>query len=134
MCVRHEGKWQGMNWITQQKRLAIYLRDGAACCWCGATVEDGVKLSLDHIVPHSKKGTNDATNLITCCKRCNDSRGARSAKRFAHIIAAYLDHGVKAENIIASIQKKRYSILPLEEAKKMIDRRGSAFKALQSIK
>ncbi|KKK72946.1 hypothetical protein LCGC14_2898780, partial [marine sediment metagenome] len=37
-------KNQGMNWIRPEKRLAIYLRDGLACCYCGATVEDGTKL------------------------------------------------------------------------------------------
>lgn len=32
--------WQGMNWIRQEKRYAIYLRDGLACVWCKATIED----------------------------------------------------------------------------------------------
>jgi len=30
MTVRNEGVWQGMNWIRQEKRLAIYLRVGLA--------------------------------------------------------------------------------------------------------
>jgi hypothetical protein len=51
---------QGMNWIRQEKRLAIYLRDGLACCWCGFTVEDGVRFTLDHIVPRQMGGGNDA--------------------------------------------------------------------------
>src|SRR5438128_11454104 len=36
-------KNQGMNWIRPEKRLALYLRDGLACCYCGEAVEDGAK-------------------------------------------------------------------------------------------
>jgi len=38
---------QGMNWIRKEKRLAIYLRDGLACGYCGQSIEDGAKLTLD---------------------------------------------------------------------------------------
>lgn len=132
MNTRQEN-WQGMNWITQRKRLAIYLRDGCACKWCGAAVEDGVKLTLDHVKPHSKGGTNDESNLITACKRCNDSRGARSLKAFAAAVATYLNHGVQAEAILAEVKAaQRRSIKPhLVEAAALIERRGSALKALQ---
>jgi 5-methylcytosine-specific restriction endonuclease McrA len=50
--ARSRGEWQGMNWIRQEKRLAIYLRDGLACGYCGDSVENGAKLSLDHLKPH----------------------------------------------------------------------------------
>jgi 5-methylcytosine-specific restriction endonuclease McrA len=79
MNARARGDWQGMNWIRQEKRLAIYLRDGCACVWCGAKVEEGAQLTLDHVRCHSAGGSNAASNLVTACKRCNDSRGARSA-------------------------------------------------------
>ena len=75
--ARGRGVYQGMNWITQKKRLAIYLRDGLACAYCGASVETGAQLSLDHLIPHSEGGTNHESNLVTCCSRCNSSRGAR---------------------------------------------------------
>lgn len=43
-------KWHGGKWIRVERRLGIYLRDGLACVWCGASVEqDGVQLSLDHL-------------------------------------------------------------------------------------
>jgi 5-methylcytosine-specific restriction endonuclease McrA len=75
---RHANGGQGMNWIRKEKRLAIYLRDGLACCYCGGAVEDGAKLTLDHIKCHDHGGSNDATNLVTCCHSCNSARGARS--------------------------------------------------------
>ena len=69
-----KNSWQGMNWIRQEKRLAIYLRDGMACAYCGATVERGATLSLDHLLPAAKGGSNGEGNLITCCTVCNSRR------------------------------------------------------------
>ena len=46
--------------------MAIYMRDGLACAYCGAAVEDGAQLSLDHITPDSLGGDNQADNLVTC--------------------------------------------------------------------
>lgn len=130
--ARSNGNWQGMNWIRQEKRLAIYLRDGCACGWCGSKVEDGAQLSLDHYVPHCKGGSNKETNLVTSCKRCNDSRGARSAKAFSTAVAQYVNHGVRADAILAHVRDcKTRSLKPfIAEAKRLIALRGSAFKAL----
>ena len=122
-----------MNWIRQEKRLAIYMRDGLACVWCGVAVESGTSLSLDHVTPHSHGGSNGAENLITCCERCNKSRGARSVKLFAAAVAEYLDHGVEPVEIIAHVRAACRRELPLAEAKKMIARRGSAARVLAEM-
>jgi len=66
---------QGMNWIRRSTRLAIYARDGWCCVYCGAAAEQrGVGLTLDHVVPCDRGGTNEPENLVTCCKGCNDSK------------------------------------------------------------
>lgn len=65
----------GGGWIKPYKRLAIYLRDGMACAYCGAKVEDGASLSLDHLLPQSYGGSNGEGNLVTCCLLCNAKRG-----------------------------------------------------------
>ena len=133
MNARNSGNWQGMNWIRQDKRLAIYLRDGCACVYCGAKVESGATLTLDHVVAHSKTENNDATNLVTCCKRCNDSKGARSTPKFVAAVAVYLNNGVKAAEILKHVRNcqrrdlKQYRA----EAKELVARRGSAFAALK---
>ena len=122
--------WAGMNWIRQEKRLAIYLRDGLSCVYCGASVEDGAQLSLDHLTPDSKGGVNDATNLVTCCSRCNSSRGDRPFRTFARATARYLNHGVTAAQIVAHVENARRRVLPLDEAKTLIARRGSVARVL----
>lgn len=130
--ARARGDWQGMNWIRQEKRLAIYLRDGAACVYCGDGIDDGAVLTLDHLHPHVRGGGNGATNLVTACKRCNDSRGARPLEQFVAVVAEYLDHGVMAKHILAHVEKCRNRKLDLITAKALIARRGSAFAALRS--
>jgi CRISPR/Cas system Type II protein with McrA/HNH and RuvC-like nuclease domain len=48
-------------------RNRIYKRDGYECVYCGSHKN----LTLDHVVPKSKGGTNDWTNLVTSCIKCN---------------------------------------------------------------
>lgn len=122
---------QGMNWISQHKRLAIYLRDGLACAYCGAGVESGTKLTLDHLTPYSLGGSNKETNLVTCCLSCNSARGNRDVKAFVAGVAAYL--GTDANEILKGIRNRIRRVLPLAEAKQMVARRGSCAKALAEL-
>lgn len=123
-------KNQGMNWIRQEKRLAIYLRDGMACVYCGASVEDGAQLTLDHLTPVSRGGANEAGNLVCACTRCNSSRGARSVSAFAAAVAGYLNHGTTAAEIIAHVRRTARRVLPMDEARGLIARRGSVARVL----
>jgi 5-methylcytosine-specific restriction endonuclease McrA len=123
----------GMNWISQHKRLAIYLRDGLACCYCGASVTDEVKLTLDHIIPHSHGGSNNETNLVTCCHTCNSIRGNRSVEAFAQATAEYRNNELKASDIVKHIAKTSSRPLDIPYAKELISRQGSCFKALKTL-
>jgi 5-methylcytosine-specific restriction endonuclease McrA len=114
--------WQGMNWVRQTTRLALYLRDGLACAYCGVSAEDGGQLTLDHIKPHSKGGDNHTSNLVTCCHQCNTKRGNKSVAKFAQDRA---DHVRKC----ARRELKQYR----QEARTLIARRGSVARVLASI-
>jgi hypothetical protein len=128
--ARHAGDWQGMNWIRQDKRLAIYLRDDLACTYCGKGVEQGATLSLDHIRPHSKGGSNHESNLVTCCTLCNSSRGNRSLTVFAAAVDSYI--GVPVGTVAKKVRNQTSRKLApyRQQAKAMIEERGSAAKAL----
>jgi hypothetical protein len=43
------------------------------CAYCGKSSD----ISIDHLIPKSKGGTNCADNLIRVCKHCNSSKGAK---------------------------------------------------------
>lgn len=81
------------SWCRAQKRLAIWLRDGLACAYCGATVEGGALLTLDHLVPG---GSHDAGNLITACYSCNSARGCKSIRRWYGVLRG---KGLDAERV-----------------------------------
>ena len=114
-----------MNWIRPNTRLAIYLRDGMACAWCGQSVEDGIMLTLDHCKPRSKGGTNDVDNLVTSCNHCNSSRGNRSMMKFATVVSAYVDAEMP-QGIVRHINNcRRRDIAQFKvEAKAMMSRRN----------
>ena len=130
---RGKRHWQGMNWCRQSTRLAIYLRDGLACAYCGQAIEDGAQLTLDHLTPHSRGGGNEARNLVTACKRCNSARGNRSVRAFTRATAEYLNHGVTPDEIEKHVRACARRVLPRAEAMEMIARRGSAAAALAAL-
>jgi len=123
--------WTGSKWIRPEKRLAIYLRDGMACAYCGVSVEDGGQMSLDHLKPASNGGSNEASNLVTCCRRCNSARQDRPVASFAAGVADYL--GVDVVDITGHIRNCRRRQPKLVEAKRLIARRGSAAKVLAEM-
>ncbi len=49
-------------------RKNILQRDNNCCQYCGYT---GKELSIDHVIPRSRGGTDDWLNVITACLRCN---------------------------------------------------------------
>jgi 5-methylcytosine-specific restriction endonuclease McrA len=130
--TKRQKEWKGMNWIRQDLRLAIYLRDSLACVWCGDSIENGAQFAVDHIMPHSLGGTNKPTNLVTSCVRCNCSRGNRSVEEFAVAVAAYLDHDVKPFEIVKHVAETSNRDISSfrARAKLMITHRGSAARVL----
>jgi len=56
-------------------RFFIYYRDNFKCIYCGrSSIEDGVKLEVDHVFPKSKGGENNMNNYITSCVDCNKNK------------------------------------------------------------
>lgn len=58
----------GQKWIRNEKRCAIYARDGFRCVYCG----ERKRLCLDHLDP---EGGNAEDNLVSSCWDCNTDKG-----------------------------------------------------------
>jgi len=73
------------SWITKTKRLAIYLRDGFTCAYCGLDLHhaDPRDVTLDHLTPRIDGGSNKPSNLITACLSCNSSKQDKPWTQFA---------------------------------------------------
>lgn len=78
--------------VRPKARFEILKRDGFTCAYCGATPPN-VLLEVDHIVPRAEGGTDDDSNLITACERCNRGKGAVPLQQAAdaHLRAVSLE-------------------------------------------
>jgi 5-methylcytosine-specific restriction endonuclease McrA len=72
------------KWINKTKRLAIYIRDGFTCACCGTDLKahESWGITLDHLVCWADGGTDEASNLVTCCRKCNTDRGDKAWTAF----------------------------------------------------
>lgn len=78
--VEHEGTiWRrgtargDRRAIPKSIRIFVMERDGWACVLCGV----GHALTLDHIQPYSKGGSDEPSNLRVLCRSCNSKKGNR---------------------------------------------------------
>lgn len=49
-----------------------------ACCYCGSESN----LSLDHVIPRNKLGSDSPENLLPACRHCNSAKGSRDVLLF----------------------------------------------------
>lgn len=66
----------GVQERKRQKRIREYVinRDGMICCYCDQPLTQET-VTMEHIVPDSKRGTYNTTNLTVSCSSCNNRRG-----------------------------------------------------------
>ena len=54
-------------------RFNVFLRDKFTCQYCG----DKKDLTFDHLLPKSKGGITDWSNVVTACSTCNVKKGGK---------------------------------------------------------
>ena len=81
------------NGPSADLRRAILERDGK-CLACGAN-ED---LTLDHIVPRSKGGSDAEDNLQTLCRKCNSAKSNRQSSANHGPTSAYDSPASRADS------------------------------------
>jgi 5-methylcytosine-specific restriction endonuclease McrA len=58
-------------------RKNILMRDRYTCQYCLRTLNSG-ELTLDHVIPRSRRGETTWENLVACCHPCNNKKGSRT--------------------------------------------------------
>jgi hypothetical protein len=96
-----KAKWKGSKWVRRYTRVAIYLRDGYACVYCGKG-EDEDLLTLDHRVPAVLGGDNRPSNLVTACLTCNSAKADLSVRAF---LAQLRERGVDTTKVAPRIRR-----------------------------
>ena len=69
----HKGLLLGtmkMGSMADDERLKMTLPQ--SCCYCGTMAN----LSIDHLIPRSKGGSDHGENLVWACRSCNSSKSA----------------------------------------------------------
>ncbi|MFT7223122.1 MAG: hypothetical protein ACI82Z_000654 [Cellvibrionaceae bacterium] len=58
----------------------LFRRDNHLCLYCGRFFRSQ-ELTRDHIVPRAQGGTDNWSNVVSACKRCNHSKGNRTPEQ-----------------------------------------------------
>jgi len=66
-----------INKGIKPSRANIIWRDSKTCQYCKVE-HKACELTIDHIMPRSRGGENTWTNLVTCCKKCNQKKRDRT--------------------------------------------------------
>jgi 5-methylcytosine-specific restriction endonuclease McrA len=71
------------------------LRDRFRCCYCGEPFASP-ELTHDHLIPRSRCGKTESTNIVTACLRCNaqkaDSLPNYSGRKAAEQMRSLLEY------------------------------------------
>ncbi|MCX7703075.1 MAG: HNH endonuclease [Planctomycetota bacterium] len=65
------------GWAFENKgptRASLLARDGCTCQYCGRRLPPS-RLTIDHIIPRSRGGSDDWDNLVVACIDCNIRKG-----------------------------------------------------------
>jgi 5-methylcytosine-specific restriction endonuclease McrA len=54
-------------------RAAVLKRDEERCVYCGLPA-----ITVDHVIPRSRGGSDDEDNLVACCSECNGGKGDKT--------------------------------------------------------
>ena len=72
---------KGWNNKTTKFKARILRRDHFTCHYCGLVDGD---LTIDHMIPISRGGQNQLTNLVACCFPCNIAKGSMTHTEFMY--------------------------------------------------
>lgn len=59
--------------VSKRTRFEVLRRDGYACRYCKAS---DVPLVMDHVLPISLGGSDDAGNVVAACNPCNNGKAS----------------------------------------------------------
>lgn len=112
----------------EKRRQSVFERDKFTCQYCGEPDLDFP--TVDHVMPLSRGGSNDTSNLVTACEACNGDKADMTLEEWG-----------RAKRTARPIpERKPYTLKDLRRPTKLSKSRSSdraiveeAQKALQSI-
>ncbi len=87
------------NLIPSHEKRHIYDRQNGLCAYCGQ--HRNIKyMTVDHIMPLSKGGTDDVENLQCTCKMCNRLKSDMLPSEFTDFVRCILENSMRIEKTI----------------------------------
>ena len=74
--------------ISWRLGVAVWLKSGERCHYCGCRFSFVDDAEIDHVVPVSRGGTTELENLVLACASCNGSKGTMDAEEFLEFMNA----------------------------------------------
>ena len=80
--LRHdEAKVTFLLRFSNVARRRKWAATGYRCWYCGI-IPRSEDMTLDHVIPRSRNGDGIKKNLVPCCRKCNEKKGAKSVEEF----------------------------------------------------
>jgi 5-methylcytosine-specific restriction endonuclease McrA len=70
----------------------LFVRDRQVCAYCGGHFAE-LDLTVEHILPVSRGGRHEWTNVVTACRSCNTRKGSRRPEE-ANMPLLYVPYAV----------------------------------------
>ncbi|HEX2851933.1 MAG TPA: HNH endonuclease, partial [Opitutaceae bacterium] len=75
--------------IPRPTQFRVLKRENQICGSCGKSVQDG-DIHFDHIIPYSKGGSSEESNIRLLCDSCNQKRSNRFEAEF--LVSNFVEH------------------------------------------
>lgn len=95
--------------ISKRLRYEVMRRDDFACVYCGAMPARS-ELHVDHVMPVSLGGSDDASNLATSCQDCNN--GKASSAPDAPTVAEIDERNLRWRAALAQAARESMEVSP----------------------
>ena len=57
------------KWLNKMKVIPL-------CSYCGFEMHTPEEITADHVIPLSKGGASNRSNIVPCCRDCNVKKGS----------------------------------------------------------
>lgn len=81
--LKHHVKRNFVN--TNFSRFAIVKRDKSQCQYCDKKLMPS-QITIDHVIPKSKKGATSFMNCVVSCHACNNKKGDKTLEQSGMVL------------------------------------------------
>lgn len=90
--MSHEAtNWAAIQALGKKRGKWLWEKTGGHCAYCGRLFASPLEMTVDHVIPKSRGGSNDKSNRLPACQRCNIAKGARPLSALRSLLARQRD-------------------------------------------